>query len=222
MVKPEGVKDVKTVMVKTENCVGCRHCELACSLEHSSLDNTYELFQQKPPLSARIDVRTGIDLLNFPLRCQHCDPAPCLEICPSGAISRDRPTETVQVNDDDCISCGMCAMVCPYSAITFPVYREKMPGTEKVKASAYKCDDCLERRQEGDIPACTEACRTGALEFGEIDEMVSADRDELAVLLTAEASGKRSERRPKNMEKYRELKLKMAGLGPFPASRKEE
>ncbi len=212
---------MKTVKIRTERCVGCRHCELACSLEHSPRSKIHALFQDSPPLPARISVRTGIDLLNFPLRCQHCEPAPCRGVCPSGAIFRDRKTETVQVNEDDCISCGMCAMVCPYSAITFPVGGRETPA-EKEKAPAYKCDDCLDRRQQDEIPACAEACRTGALEFGEIDEMVSAERDELAVLLTADASGRKSDRRPENMEKYRELKQKMAELGPFPASRKEE
>jgi carbon-monoxide dehydrogenase iron sulfur subunit len=41
---------------------------------------------------------------------------------------------------------------------------------------AVKCDHCIDRQRKGLIPACVESCKAGALEFGEINELVKAAR----------------------------------------------
>ena len=101
-----------------------------------------------PQPQPRIRVGLGIDFMKFPNRCRHCDPAPCQQVCPTGAIYKDELLGSVIVNEARCISCGMCAMVCPFNAIAF--YRT--PVSEK--AVSYKCDDCIERRkEENNLPA---------------------------------------------------------------------
>jgi carbon-monoxide dehydrogenase iron sulfur subunit len=93
--------------------------------------------------------------------------------CPTGAIyrARDLP-ETVLVEARKCITCGMCAMVCPFAVITYyPV-----PEAAGKAAVAIKCDHCIERQRQGLIPACVEACKVGALEFGEINELIKTAR----------------------------------------------
>ena len=52
-------------------------------------------------------------------RCRHCNPAPCMLACLSGAIFRDSEMETVMINPDTCINCASCAMACPYGVIPF-------------------------------------------------------------------------------------------------------
>lgn len=210
---------MKTVFIKTDRCVGCRHCELACSLAHGSSESILNLFQEDNSLPPRITALLGVDYRKFPLRCQHCDPAPCLEICPTRAIYRDDKENSVLVEAQNCISCGMCAMVCPYSAIEFPDISQQKG---EFINHAYKCDDCIERLREDKEPACAKICRTGALQYGDMGKIVSEQRDELAVRVTENINGEFDfeSKIPENMELYRQLQKKMAELGPFPASKK--
>jgi len=93
--------------------------------------------------------------------------------CPTAAISRAADyREIVQIDARKCIACGMCAMVCPFDVITFYASQE---APQKV-AVAIKCDHCIARQREGLTPACVEACKVGALQFGEINELVRAAR----------------------------------------------
>lgn len=47
--------------------------------------------------------------------CHQCEGAPCLAVCPVDAITR---TDTaVIVNEQTCIGCKLCAVVCPFGAI---------------------------------------------------------------------------------------------------------
>jgi carbon-monoxide dehydrogenase iron sulfur subunit len=67
-------------------------------------------------------------------------------------------------------------MVCPFDVITFyPSHTTKLD-----KAVAIKCDHCIERQRRGEIPACVEACKVGALVFGDINELVKTARTKLA------------------------------------------
>jgi carbon-monoxide dehydrogenase iron sulfur subunit len=71
----------------------------------------------------------------------------------------------------------MCAMVCPFDVIT---YHASVAAPEKT-AVAIKCDHCIERQRAGQTPACVEACKVGALEFGDINELVKAARTRYSV-----------------------------------------
>jgi carbon-monoxide dehydrogenase iron sulfur subunit len=78
----------------------------------------------------------------------------------------------------------MCAMVCPFDVIT---YYPTAAAPEKA-AVAIKCDHCIERQHQGFIPACVEACKVGALQFGEINELLKAARTRYSELVSI-ASG---------------------------------
>jgi carbon-monoxide dehydrogenase iron sulfur subunit len=62
--------------------------------------------------------------------------------------------------------------VCPFDVIT---YHPNAAAPEKA-AIAIKCDHCIDRQRTGQIPACVEACKAGALVFGEINELVKTAR----------------------------------------------
>jgi len=165
---------MKTVFVNPERCIGCKQCQIACAVEHSQSKVLYQsLFEEQKP-RPRILVAPGLYLdTSFPNKCRHCDPAPCMTVCPTGAISRIENTGIVIVDEAKCIACAMCAMVCPFDVITF--YTSSLN-----KLAAIKCDHCVERQDRGEIPACVEACKTGALVFGDINELVKTARTKLA------------------------------------------
>jgi carbon-monoxide dehydrogenase iron sulfur subunit len=165
---------MKTVFVHPERCIGCRQCEAACAVAHSQTKNLFLAVFETPAPKPRIHAEPGLSMNTaFPNKCRHCNPAPCQMICPTAAIyrSEDFP-DIVQINAQKCIACGMCAMVCPFDVITFYASAEA-PGKIAV---ATKCNHCIGRQRQGQIPACVEACKVGALAFGEINELVKAAR----------------------------------------------
>lgn len=164
---------MKSVFVNPERCIGCRHCEFACAVEHSQSKDAVIALTEDPLPRSRIHVSPGRAYnTSFPIRCRHCNPAPCEQVCPTGAIARYAEQDLVQVDVHKCIACAMCAMVCPFDAVTFYPQVNGMP----VRTVATKCDGCFERVQEGREPACVEACKTEALVFGELNELIAAGR----------------------------------------------
>ena len=114
---------MKTVFVNPERCIGCRQCEFACAVEHSeSRDPVLAVFESTLP-RPRIHVTPGRELnTSVPNRCRHCNPAPCERVCPTGAVTRDDDHDVVLMRPERCIACAMCAMVCPFDAVTFHEY----------------------------------------------------------------------------------------------------
>ena len=169
---------VRTVFVDPERCIGCRHCEFACAVEASeSKDPLGALFEQPRP-HTRIHVEAGPTLAtSYPNRCRHCDPAPCLQVCPTGAITRDADEDLVLVDRSRCIGCAMCAIACPFDAVTFHPAAASGNG----HPVATKCDGCLHLVRQGEEPACVAACKVDALVFGELNEIVAERRAEGAV-----------------------------------------
>lgn len=131
----------KLLVFDASKCVGCRTCEVACSLTQTGVCN---------PLSSRRRVihfeKVALDV---PMQCQQCDDPACMNICPTKAIYLDGETGAKVINKDKCIGCKMCMIACPFGAITVD------PLSKKV----VKCDLCA-----GD-PACTRFCPTGAIEY---------------------------------------------------------
>lgn len=174
---------MRTVFVHPERCIGCKQCEAACAVAHSQSKNLFWSVFESPSPKARIHTEPGLSLnTSFPNKCRHCDPAPCLATCPTAAIHRaaDLP-EVVVIDEHKCIACGMCAMVCPFDVIS---YHASMHAPERT-AVATKCDQCIERLREGQIPACVEACKVGALAYGEINELVKTARTHYSELVSA-------------------------------------
>ncbi|MFA4647352.1 4Fe-4S dicluster domain-containing protein [Pyrococcus kukulkanii] len=136
----------KKIFIDFKRCIGCRACEVACEMEHGE---------------ARIRVFEFPDLTAIPFNCRHCEKAPCLEVCPTGALYRDQDG-AVAFDPLKCIGCLMCAVACPFG----------VPKIDEVNKIMDKCDLCSERRAEGKLPACVSSCPTEALKFGEINEVL--------------------------------------------------
>jgi carbon-monoxide dehydrogenase iron sulfur subunit len=121
-------------------------------------------------------------------------------VCPSGAIFRDAELDLVLIDPKRCITCAMCAMVCPFDAVSFHLQGNGIPA----RTVAVKCDGCVERVRHGEEPACSEACKVDALVFGELNELVKAGRVRQAnAVLSAVAAQPEAPRGPDHVEAWR-------------------
>jgi anaerobic carbon-monoxide dehydrogenase iron sulfur subunit len=164
---------VKTVFVNPERCIGCRQCEFACAVEASQSKDAIAALFEEPRPHTRIHVEAGATTnTSYPDRCRHCDPAPCLQVCPTGAIFRDPDEDLVLVDQTRCIACAMCAIVCPFDVITFHPAAQCGNG----HPVATKCDGCVHLVKQGLEPACVSVCKVDALVYGEVNEVVGEAR----------------------------------------------
>lgn len=151
---------MKRVFVDLDKCLGCHSCIVACAVEHSLTKDLFMAIREDPLPQPRIKIGTGKEGDSFPLQCRHCEEPYCIDACIAGAIRKDPKTGLVLANEEKCVGCWMCVMVCPFGVIRPSLVPDK---EEKV---AVRCDLCQDR----ETPACVEACHTGALFFGEAEE----------------------------------------------------
>ncbi|MBL4918160.1 4Fe-4S dicluster domain-containing protein [Szabonella alba] len=170
------------LVIDLDTCVGCHACVTACKgwndqgygaplsdQEAHGADpsgtflNRVHSYQVSPPEAVPFTV-------HFPRSCLHCDDAPCVTVCPTGASYKRIEDGIVLVNEDACIGCGLCAWACPYGAREM----DKAAGVMK------KCTLCVDRIYNETLPevdrepACVRTCPTGARHFGDLSDPDSA------------------------------------------------
>ncbi len=180
------------LVIDLDTCVGCHACVTACkgwndrgaggplpdmdawgSEPCGTFLNRVHGYEVTPE-----DGPAGI--VNFPRSCLHCEAAPCVTVCPTGASYKRALDGIVLVNGDDCIGCGLCAWACPYGA------RE----IDALAGEMRKCTLCVDRiynetlAEEDRVPACVRTCPTGARHFGDL-----ADPESAVSRLVAEREG---------------------------------
>lgn len=146
---------MKRIFVDIERCLACRSCEMACAIKHTEGKNLLNFIKAEHRAKPRLKVQGDTERA-FPLQCRHCEEPFCVDACIAGAITKDPVSGLVTMDEDKCVGCWTCVMVCP-----FGVVRPSQEG--KV---AIRCDLC----QDEDEPVCVAACPTGALFFGELEE----------------------------------------------------
>ena len=141
------------IYIRQDFCIGCHLCEVYCQLRQAQTDDLTKAFKRgaSRPLS-RLRVDEG-GIVSVSIRCQHCDEAPCMPVCPAGAITRNDTTGTVEVNPEKCFGCWTCILACPFGAIR----------RDTIQRKAVKCDLCAGE----DIPLCVVNCPNGALVYAE-------------------------------------------------------
>ncbi|SPW34869.1 Electron transport protein hydN [Edwardsiella tarda] len=148
------------VIADPKKCIGCRTCEIACVMAHREESELHNLSRDN--FTPRIHVIKG-DNISTAILCRQCEDAPCANVCPNGAISRQQ--DFICVDQEKCIGCKTCVVACPYGTMevvtTAVTQRYSSQGClSGSKAEANKCDLCHHRANG---PACVEACPTEAL-----------------------------------------------------------
>ncbi len=91
------------------------------------------------------------------LRCNHCQDAPCVNICPTRALFH-REDGIVDFDKEECIACKSCMAACPYDAIYIDPFTE----------TAAKCNYCAHRIESGVQPVCVTICPGQAIIAGDL------------------------------------------------------
>ena len=163
------------MLVDATRCVsGCEACVNACATEHGiEMTDRPEIDAQWIRKVDLIDEDSGREI-SLPVMCQHCEDAPCVAVCPTGASFR-REDGIVLVNKHTCIGCRYCMMACPYMARSFIHINlvGQRTHSPRGKGTVESCTFCVHRVDRNREPACVEACTAAghqALLFGDLSD----------------------------------------------------
>ncbi len=166
------------LVIDLDICVGCHACAVNCK-EWNTGGHMAPLTDREPYGAEPSGVwfnrvhtfeaedRAGHTMtVHFPKSCLHCDDAPCVTVCPTGASYKRTEDGIVLVNESICIGCQLCAWACPYGAREY----DASEGVMK------KCTLCIDRIYNDNlppdmrVPACVSTCPTGARSFGDLGD----------------------------------------------------
>jgi carbon-monoxide dehydrogenase iron sulfur subunit len=154
------------LVVKAHRCMGCKSCEMGCAVVHSKSGDLYEAITEYPAPTSRVRVKGGNGFA-VPLQCRQCEDAPCVAVCPTKALHRGNQDSPVAIDQDMCIGCQWCVLACPFGVINL----------DSKSRTIIKCDQCTERLELGQLPACVVSCPTGALEFKRMEDVIAEKRE---------------------------------------------
>jgi Fe-S-cluster-containing dehydrogenase component len=165
------------LVIDLDICVGCHACAVNCK-EWNTGGYHAPLTDEQPygvdPTGVwfnrihTFEVTDAEDsrVVHFPKSCLHCDDAPCVTVCPTGASYKRGADGIVLVDESMCIGCKLCSWACPYGAREF----DADVGVMK------KCTLCIDRiynenlEERARVPACVATCPAGARHFGDLGD----------------------------------------------------
>lgn len=165
----------KALLISPELCIGCRGCQTACK-EWNQLPATKTrnlgTYENPPDLTPNlynrirfVEVPSEANVVRWLFvsqRCMHCEDAGCMRICPApGALFKTKEG-VVAFDKEKCIGCKLCVAACPFDV---PRYDDK--------GKISKCHLCSDRISEGLSPACAKTCPTGAITYGDRDDLIA-------------------------------------------------
>ena len=180
---PEKNKEV-AILFDSSHCTGCKGCQVACKQWNmlpskmglndneftGSLQGPGDLggdtrlvmtFDEKPSGNKLQPIHWAIGRRS----CFHCTDAGCVAICSSGALKKN-DNGVVSFDTEKCNGCTYCQSACPFD----------VPRFRDTDGKIDKCTLCLDRLEEGQIPACVKTCQPEALKFGPREEMLEIGR----------------------------------------------
>lgn len=145
-------------VINQETCIGCHACSVACKMEHDVPLSVNRTYVKQVEIGIYPEVSRQFQIT----RCNQCDDAPCVPICPVTAMFK-RADGIVDFDRDVCIGCKACMAACPYDAIYINPDRN----------SAEKCNFCAHRIDQGLEPACVIVCPVEAIVVGNLNDTSS-------------------------------------------------
>lgn len=176
----------KSMLIDTSKCMACRACQVACKqwnrlpAEDTTFTGTYENppgFSPKTWMKVTFQEEEQGDDVKWYFgnqRCMHCTDAACILVCPAGAISHSE-SGAVVIDSEKCIGCNYCVANCTFDIM----------GFNRQNNVATKCTFCYDRTSNGLQPACSTACPTGALKYGDRSDLLRAARTRVEELRAA-------------------------------------
>ena len=187
------------LVIDLDTCVGCHACVIACkewntggygnalsdqqpygAEPEGSFLNRIHTFEVVAEGGQVLDQTSDTRVVHFPKSCLHCEDAPCVTVCPTGASYKRAEDGIVLVDENKCMGCGLCAWSCAYGA------REMDISAGVMK----KCTLCVDRiynetiPEVDRIPSCVRTCPAGARHFGDL-----GDPESDVSILVAERGG---------------------------------
>ena len=173
------------LLIDLPRCTGCRGCQVACKQEYKRPAEKTSFFggpgyQNPADLSKdtwclvtynEVEINGRFEWVFGKRQCMHCVSPGCVSACPVAALER-METGAVVYHKHKCIGCRYCMLACPFMVPRFEY--------ETWNPYITKCTMCHERQLEGKIPACAQVCPTGAITFGERDEMIREAQQRIA------------------------------------------
>ena len=183
-----------SMVIDVKRCIGCWSCSISCKEEHFLPPG---VFWNRVLIGEKGKYPTSKKIM-YPVLCNHCEEAACVDACPTGATFK-REDGIVMIDYDQCVGCRACLVSCPYQQRTYYTKElkeaEYFPGQGKTSfeqlgeeiypfqvGTVMKCNFCVERLDDGvsrglvpgkDLdatPACVNACPVGARHFGDMDD----------------------------------------------------
>lgn len=146
------------MIIDVNRCTGCQACVIACKAQNKTAPDQFNT----RVLTLEDGNYPESRVIFTPVQCNHCENPRCVPACPLEATYK-LPNGIVVTDWEKCESYGACVPACPYGARFLD---------ERYGKKVDKCDFCLNRLEQGLLPACVEACEANARLFGDMNAPV--------------------------------------------------